>query len=97
MDCSHHEDGWGVCNAPTAARYLPGPRCPAHTPAALGGRPESVPDPALTLDGLRKAAGANPDAAMTPAGPTAIDTAAIRSGKRRPSPQDYRSAQGVAS
>jgi hypothetical protein len=53
--CDHWEQGWGTCGAPDARRYLPGVRCPAHTPAAIAGRAETVPDPARTLEGLRAA------------------------------------------
>ena len=29
-----------ACRATDTREYIPGPRCPAHTPAALAGRPE---------------------------------------------------------
>lgn len=35
-----HVAGDVVCGATPAVLYLPGPRCPAHTPAALLGLPE---------------------------------------------------------
>jgi len=38
--CDLYLDGAGVCGAPGARLYLPGRRCPLHTPAALSGRPE---------------------------------------------------------
>jgi hypothetical protein len=74
-------------------RYLPGPRCPLHTPAALAGRPEVTPDPARTIEGMRAAAGLDPNAPMTPAAPTTVDTRAVASGKRRSTPTDFRAAQ----
>lgn len=47
---------WLVCNlcgALAVTRYINGPRCPDHTPAAFAGRPEPpVPDPASTALGL---------------------------------------------
>lgn len=76
-------------------RFNPGRRCPAHTPAALAGRPEVRPDPALTLDGRRAAAGADPEVPMTPASPTVVDQRAIASGKRRSNPADYAAARAA--
>ena len=47
-----------VCRATPARLYPAGWACPQHTPAASAGRPEPpTPDPARTLDGLRKAKG----------------------------------------
>jgi hypothetical protein len=40
MTCGHWTPETGVCGAPAAHKYLTGPRCHAHTPAALAGRPE---------------------------------------------------------
>lgn len=39
--------------------YMTGPCCPLHTPARVAGRPEpdSLVDPALTLNGLLAASG----------------------------------------
>jgi hypothetical protein len=37
----HCREGDGV------RQYLPGPRCPAHSPAALAGRPEPQPGPGI--------------------------------------------------
>lgn len=68
--------------------YLPGLRCPAHTPAALAGRPEPRPGPGIP-----------PGAWSTPspqAASAVFDTAAIRTGKRRASPHVYRAAQAAA-
>lgn len=52
--CGHWSDGVGYCGTPTRVRFLPGFRCPDHTPAALAGRPEASPDPELTMEGLRR-------------------------------------------
>ncbi|MFH8403758.1 hypothetical protein ACH4FX_03145 [Streptomyces sp. NPDC018019] len=46
MKCAH----WigankRFCRIPGARRYLPGYRCPLHTPAALNGRPEPSAPP----------------------------------------------------
>lgn len=50
--------GGAYCGAAGDVRaYVPGPRCPDHTPAALAGRPDHTPDPERTLDGLRAALG----------------------------------------
>lgn len=87
--CGHHPP----CPGRATAGYLTGLRCPDHTPAAIAGRPETTPDPARTLEGIRKAHGANPEVPMTPAGGTLVDARAIASGKRRSNPQDYRAAQ----
>lgn len=84
-----------VCSAPAQKRYLTGWCCPDHTPAAFAGRAELVPDPRYTLDGLRKAAGIDPNVPMTPAGPTLVDQRAISSGKRRSSHNDFRAAQAA--
>lgn len=55
--CHHWSDADGYCGATdNVTRYLTGPRCPRHTPAALAGHPKPVPDPTMTLDGLRAAA-----------------------------------------
>ncbi|PSJ29807.1 hypothetical protein B7P34_04665 [Streptosporangium nondiastaticum] len=42
-----HWDGQArrYCGAPRARRYLPGYRCPLHTPSALAGRPEAPESP----------------------------------------------------
>lgn len=52
--CSHYlPDGYCGVRERTD-RFLVGWRCPVHTPAALAGRREVVPDPELTLEGLRR-------------------------------------------
>ena len=51
--CDLYREGRGVCGSTTDVRgYLCGLRCPAHTPAALAGRPEADPAPLLTMAGL---------------------------------------------
>lgn len=50
--CGYFE-GSDYCGALTERRYLPGPRCPRHTPAAIVGRPEDTPDPDSTVEGMR--------------------------------------------
>ena len=41
MTCQHYRTGAGHCGAGTGVRLYPvGPRCPAHTPAAIAGDPE---------------------------------------------------------
>lgn len=54
--CAHWlgDLGW-YCGAVEARFYLPGFRCPRHTPAALAGRREDKPDPARSLTGIRAA------------------------------------------
>lgn len=55
--CDHWDGaaGW-YCGAAETRPYLTGDRCPRHTPAAIAGRPEPpVPDPAMTIQGLRRA------------------------------------------
>lgn len=49
--CGHY-DGGDLCGARSEKRYLPGWRCPNHTPCALAGKPEVVPDPARTVEAL---------------------------------------------
>lgn len=67
--------------------YLIGPRCPAHTPAALAGRDEPAPGPGW------------PKTAWTTASPQSAsrvhDARAIASGKRRSNPAAYRAAQAA--
>lgn len=65
--------------------YLTGLCCPAHTPNALKGLPEAPPGPGLPA-GLP----------LSPiSGSRVHDARAIASGKRRSSPQAYRSAQAA--
>jgi hypothetical protein len=42
------------CGVQIARRYLAGWRCAEHQPAALNGRTVPVPDPRLSMDGLRR-------------------------------------------
>lgn len=39
-DCTHYQHPAGHCGQTPARPYLTGPRCAAHTPAALAGKPE---------------------------------------------------------
>ncbi|WP_354643941.1 hypothetical protein [Kitasatospora camelliae] len=68
--------------------YLPGYRCPAHTPAAVAGRPEP-PEGEGPLPGAWTTP--TPDAASW----AAIDARHIRSGKRRSNTTDYRAAKAA--
>ena len=79
-----------ICHAAAVGLYTDGWRCAAHTPAAIAGRPETVPDPALTLAGIRAARGVR---YSPPPTETVVDRAAIASGKRRSSTRAYRDAQ----
>ncbi|WP_028472981.1 hypothetical protein [Nocardioides alkalitolerans] len=92
--CSAWAPAAGYCGTPTTHRYLPGWRCPQHTPAAFAGRPDVVPDPKLTIAGLRAAHGL-PDVGFTPGGETLVDQRAKASGKRRSTPQAYRAARAA--
>ncbi|WP_075737492.1 hypothetical protein [Streptomyces acidiscabies] len=87
--CTH----WGGperrhCRAAVGVRaYLTGPRCPAHTPSALAGRPEPEPGP-----GLPATAWSTP----SPLSDSRIaDQRAISSGKRRSNPTAYKAAQAA--
>lgn len=74
------------CRALDAVRpYLPGLRCPLHTPAALRGLPEPPPGP-----GWPASAWSTPSPQSASA---LIDHRAVASGKRRSSPHVYRAAQ----
>ena len=79
-----------ICAQPACGLYPDGWRCAAHTPAAIAGRPETVPDPALTLAGIRAARGVR---YSPPPTETVVDRAAVASGKRRSSTRAYRDAQ----
>lgn len=83
------------CGATDAVRtYKDGPRCPAHTPAALAGHAEPPTVPyEETLSGRMLAAGKDPARSTTPAGVTAIDTGRILKGKTRSSNEGYRAIQ----
>lgn len=84
-----------ACGATEGVRYyLPGPCCPAHTPAALAGHPEPpTPDPERTMIGMMRAAGADTTRTHTPAGDTAIDARNVARGKKRASAQQVRAAR----
>lgn len=77
------------CDVPTGEHhetvrpYPCGPRCNTHAPWALKGQPEPEPGPGW------------PATAWTTPAPTSthIDQAAIASGKRRSTPEAYRTAQ----
>ncbi|MFD8687804.1 hypothetical protein [Streptomyces sp. NPDC059651] len=86
-ECRHWiGDARRYCRAVDAVRpYLTGPRCPLHTPAALGGRAESPPGP-----GWPAGAWSTP----SPQSASALfDQRAVASGKRRASASTYRAAQ----
>ena len=67
--------------------YLPGLRCPLHTPSALAGKPEPRPGPGIPADAWTTP---SPQAASA-----VFDQGAIRSGKRRSAPHTYRAAQAA--
>ncbi|MGW4043022.1 hypothetical protein [Streptomyces sp. NPDC004721] len=67
--------------------YLSGLRCPAHTPNALAGKPETPPGP-----GMPARAWSTP----SPLSDSRVfDDRAVASGKRRSSPAAYRAAQAA--
>lgn len=86
-----HQIGDVQCDRRPARLYGPGPRCKHHTPAAIAGRDEPVPDPDLTLDAMRSRArfrvGGNKAASGL------IDDRAVASGRRRATNADYRAAR----
>jgi hypothetical protein len=67
--CGHYEGG-DLCGVLTEKRFLPGWRCPRHTPSALKGTGETVPDPARTTAGMRDRVLAATPRAYGPAGTT---------------------------
>jgi len=83
----------GVCGAADALPYITGLRCPAHTPAALAGRPEVTVNPDLTLAALKRKAGRMENFVPPPNDSSLLDERAINSGKRRSRPQGFRDAQ----
>lgn len=96
--CEHYRDadngGPGFCWATPTKLYGKGVCCRDHTPAALAGRPENKPDPALSLTGIRAAAGAPGAVPPPPASASRVhDDRAVASGKRRSSPGGYREAR----
>ncbi len=95
MSTCEHWDGTAraTCAEPSTGYYLTGRCCPAHTPAALAGRPETVPDPPLTLAGLRIRAGINPQQTAPLAASRLIDDRVIARGSRRSSAHEYAEAR----
>lgn len=84
-----------VCGATPTRRYLTGDRCAAHTPAAVAGRTEAAPDPALTIVGLRTAAGLPVDFMAPNSTSTLLDERAVASGRRRSGPETFRAARAA--
>lgn len=72
---------------PVTALFACGWRCPAHSPAAMAGRPEPPPGPGW------------PAGAWTTPSPLSTsrvhDARAVASGKRRSAPHAYRAAQAA--
>jgi hypothetical protein len=85
--------GYGRCGRDDTRLYPCGRRCASHTPAALAGKPE--PDtgrycpPAICYCGGCGIRSRPPD----PAADTVVDLDAIKSGKRRSTPEAFRDAQ----
>lgn len=67
--------------------YIPGNRCPAHTPNALKGLPEIPPGPGWPASAWTTP---TPDSVAS-----VIDERAIASGRRRSGQQTYRAAQAA--
>jgi hypothetical protein len=82
-----------VCGVVPTRRYLTGNRCQQHTPAALADRPEVAPAPALTLTGLRTAAGIAPNLVAPLTAGALIDERAVASGRRRSGVETFRAAR----
>jgi hypothetical protein len=103
--CTHWIGAEGRrCGAAGARLYLPGLRCPSHTPSALAGRPEPPEDtacapnrcycgeptcPAYATYELRHRYDTHADAWP------AIDARAIASGKRRSGPTQHAAARAA--
>ncbi|MBA9003760.1 hypothetical protein [Thermomonospora cellulosilytica] len=101
--CRHYTTGVGHCGAEGVRFFLPGWRCPRHTPAAIAGEPEVSGQycaPARCYCGRPEC----------PAYPTygrpdpyageldawaVIDARAIASGRRRSNPADYAAARAT--
>ena len=83
MSACDHWAGAEFCGADEARLYLPGMRCPTHTPAAMAGHPE----PGRTATNLPKMAPLPQSASRV------NDDRAVASGKRRSTPEQYREAQ----
>lgn len=81
-----HVNGDQVCGTRPTRAFLTGRRCQTHTPAHLAGRPE----PGRTADStwMTKVLAPAPMSASR-----LMDDRAIRSGKRRSSPQRYQEAK----
>jgi hypothetical protein len=79
MSCRHWAAG-AYCGAGNTREYIVGRRCPAHTPAALAGRPDITADPELSMSGLQARSGMV--VGFSRADTSAIDEKAVRSGKR---------------
>ena len=82
------------CGSADTRLYAAGYFCPAHTPAALNGKPE--PDSARYCPPLRCYCGQCPSWRADTSdhvGATVLDIRAVASGKRRSSLAEYRSAQ----
>ncbi|WP_033307384.1 hypothetical protein RFN58_07105 [Streptomyces iakyrus] len=87
--CGHWVGGERrYCHAADQVRhFLPGHRCPQHTPRALQGLPEVPPGP-----GMPAAAWSTP----SPLNDSRVfDARAVASGKRRSNPAAYRAAQAA--
>lgn len=97
--CGSLTPGGDQCTDPAVDVFLVGPRCAGHTPAAVAGRPEPAPDPARTMDGLRRGWYADRGLPFvefhTPAAETVVDQRAVASGKRRSSHHVFRAAQAA--
>lgn len=82
--CNHVTEGLGVCGEPETRMYLPGWRCPDHTPAKLAGHLEPGQTATHPIGWLPP----------SPQSESRVhDRNAIRSGKRRSSIEAYRDAQ----
>jgi hypothetical protein len=73
--------------------YLNGDVCPAHTPAALEGRTDPIPDPDRTLEALRSAKGQ--PYGYRPTDSELLNDRAIATGKRRSTPAQFRAARAA--
>lgn len=87
-------DAGRYCDTTDRVRlYLPGPRCPEHTPAAIAGRAEPPSNPPESSWWVR------PDGSTIPPSPIAtsrlLDDRAVASGKRRSSPDRYAAARAA--
>jgi hypothetical protein len=96
QSCGH---GAGKCSRTSGVRmYLPGLRCPDHTPARLAGTPE--PDAARSCAPKRCYCGRCPswrtDTVYPVGEETVLDVRAVASGRRRSSLRAYRAAQAKA-